>query len=78
MASAGCCRKRSSRRSIFWRSRLLSESSGTSIHTSFSSRPMRGIRATTVARRNRVFARAMDTVVMVVSMKSKCTTALTA
>ena len=37
-----------------------------------------GHQATTVARRNRVFARAMDTVVMVVSMKSKCTTALTA
>ena len=55
---------------------MLSGFSGISRHTHFSSSPIRGVRTITVARRNRVFIRAMDTVVMVMVMKSKWAMAL--
>ena len=76
-ARAGCSRKRSSSRSISCSSRTLSGFSGISRHTHFSNTPISGASTMTVARRNRVFIRAIDTAVMVMVRKSKCTMALT-
>lgn len=55
---------------------MLSGFSGISRHTHFSNTPISGASTMTVARRNRVFIRAMDTVVMVMVMKSKWAMAL--
>ena len=47
------------------------------MHTIFSSRPIIGVSAITVARRKSVFISAMLTVVIVVPRNVKCTTAFT-
>ena len=76
MDSAGCCKKRSSSRSMSCSSGC-APVSGNSASISFSISPMHGSSTMTVARRNRVFIRAMDTEDMTVLMNVKCTMALT-
>ena len=75
MDSAGCCKKRSSSRSISCSS-AAEPSSGNSSSTMCSISPMQGSSTITVARRNRVFISAMDTEDMTVSKKVKWIMAL--
>ena len=77
MDSAGCCKKRSSSRSMSCPSSPFPVS-GNSLSTAFSISPMHGSSTTTVANRNSVFIRAMDTEVITVFKNVKCTTALAA
>ena len=71
MASAGCCKKRSSNRSMSCCSSSSFSLSGISQITSFSINGMAGISTSSVARRNRVFISATVTVVITAFMKVK-------
>ena len=76
MARAGCCRKRSSKRSISSLAGSAPFLSGIRKQTKRSIRSMKGTRTMTVARRKRVFKKAMETVVMVAVVKGKWKMAL--
>ena len=77
MATAGCSIRRASRRAKSSCSGPAGSSSLMSLQICFSMVPMKGVRTRTVAKRKRVFRKAMLTAFMVALTKPKCTTLFT-
>ena len=77
MARAGCWMKRSSRRIVSSVASAWTGLSLTSRSTTFSMTSMNGRRMTTLTKRKSVLTKAMETLDIVMLMKSKCTKALT-